>query len=210
VPPRRPETTVTPSPHRPARAFSLVELMIAVAIIAVLAALAVYGVTRYLASAKSTEAKQNVGAISRGATAAFERELALSENLTDGSKSSVAAHRLCGTAVMVPLEVPKARKYQPSTKSGEDYQSGDAQSGWMCLRYEMTQPTYYQYAYTRDGSPIAPSNPAKCATACYEAGARGDLDADGIVSRFARTGHVNAATGQLKASSQVFVENEFE
>jgi type IV pilus assembly protein PilA len=210
VPPRRPGTTVNPPPNRLARAFSLVELMIALAIISVLAALAVYGVTRYLASAKSSEAKQNVGAISRGATASFEREQAPSESVNEGNKSSAVSSRLCGTAVMVPLDVPKAKKYQPSTKNGEDYETGDAQTGWMCLHYQMTQPTYYQYAYTKDGSPIAPSNPAKCLAACYEAAARGDLNANGIHSVFARTGHINTASGKLKASSQVFVENEFE
>ena len=46
--------------------FTLIELMIVVAIIGVLAALAIYGVRRYLASAKTSEAKNTIGAISRG------------------------------------------------------------------------------------------------------------------------------------------------
>jgi type IV pilus assembly protein PilA len=50
--------------------------MIVVAIIGVLAALAIYGVRRYVASAKTSEAKNAVGAISRGAAAAFERRRA--------------------------------------------------------------------------------------------------------------------------------------
>src|SRR5262249_23716463 len=64
--------------------FTLVELMIVVAIIGVLAALAIYGVNKYLASAKTSEAKNSVGAISRGASASFERESAKAELLIPG------------------------------------------------------------------------------------------------------------------------------
>ena len=188
----------------------MIELMITITIIGVLAALAIYGVGRYLASSKSAEAKTGVGAISRGAQAAFEREMAAAQGVTEGSTSSASSHRLCGTAVLVPLVVPKAKKYQPSTKDGEDYSTGDSQSGWKCLKFYQSEPTYYQYGYAMDGSPMAPDNPAKCATACYEAGARGDLNANGIESQFARTGHINAATGRLKASTQIYVEREFE
>jgi len=184
--------------------------MIVVAIIGVLAALAIYGVRRYLASAKTSEAKNTIGQISRGATAAFERESTPPENLGEGKESVQASHSLCGTASKVPAKVPAGKKYQPLTDDGKDFESGDNVNGWKCLKFGMTQPIYYQYHYYKDSSTAAPNNPAKCTKDCYEAAAVGDLDGDGATSIFALTGEINTKTGKLKKATQVYIENEFE
>ncbi|MBW2456114.1 MAG: type II secretion system protein [Deltaproteobacteria bacterium] len=192
------------------RGFTLVELMIVVAIIGVLAAMAVFGLSRYLASAKTAEAKSIIGNVSRAAHASYERESMNAETVAEGSESTVTAHNLCGTAAPVPGFVPAGKKYQPITADGQDFESGNALNGWKCLKYQMSQPIYFQYLYTKNGSPAAPNNPAACGTDCYEAGALGDSDSDGVLSMFARTGVVNTATGALRASTQVYVENEAE
>jgi len=184
--------------------------MIVVAIIGVLAALAIYGVRRYLANAKASEAKQAVGNIARSAHAAYEREVMPSQDVNEGNESVQVSHALCLSALSVPAKVPAGKKYQPNTANGKDFGTGSDSEGWKCLRFRIDQPVYYQYLYTYNGSAVAPNSKAKCSADCYEAGALGDLNANGLYSRFAKTGQINTKTKALKAATNVYVENEAE
>ena len=135
------------------RGFTLVELMIVVAIIGVLAALAIYGVRRYLASSKTAEAKNTIGAISRAAVGAYEREVYGNQLLPDATSSSTIMHQLCKTLPgRVPAAPPPAKKYQPSTQDGVDFNGGDMLTGWKCLKFQMSEPIYYSYWYEQGGS----------------------------------------------------------
>jgi type IV pilus assembly protein PilA len=126
--------------------------------------------------------------------------------------SSATSHSLCGTATPVPMAaVPAGKKYQPNTTEGQDFETGDTGNGWKCVKFGMSQPHYYQYLYVAGGGIGEAANPAACGSGeCYTAGAVGDLDGNSVYSRFARTGEVNPSTHRLKASTQVYIENEFE
>lgn len=186
--------------------------MIVVAIIGVLAALAIYGVTRYLASAKTSEAKNTVGAITRAAVGAYERETYDNQLLGDGAVSATATHSLCKTADRVPATTPVGTKYQPQTGAGLDFNKGDNVTGWTCLNFSMTQPIAYSYGYvtgTGTGLSGATSNG-------FEVNAFGDIDADGAgavapgpnIATFARGADVR--NGQVVLSTTLFIQNETE
>lgn len=162
------------------------------------AAMGIYGVRRYIASAKSAEAKNSVGAISRAAVAAYEREL---------GPGPRPVHRLCGSSTAVPDAVPAGTKYLPD----EDYRSGDELTGWRCLRFEVTSPQHYQYAY-RQGGPY--KGPARGGPdpgpRGFEVSAEGDLDGDGKTSLFTRTGTLDPSTDTVVLSPQLFISDELE
>lgn len=153
------------------RAFTLVELMIVVAIVGLLAALAIYGVRKYMANAKTTEARNSLGAIVKGAQAAWNGDSLEATVLTIRTETTSVADRLCPDGPQVPTNVPAGEKYQSSV--------ADWTGGWDCLKFQMDGPQYYAYRYTVDG------------TNGFTAFAFGDLDGDSTLSTFSMAGSVD-------------------
>jgi hypothetical protein len=168
--------------------------------VTMLGALAFYGVRRYLHSAKTAEAKNTIGAITRAAVAAYERESFA------GALGSPVLHKLCKSAPSVPSAVPRGVKY---ASQSSDWQTGDDLTGWRCLKFEMSSPQYFRYTYTQGGPYLGPArggpDPGPDG---FEVAAEGDLDGNGKTSLFTRIGKIDS--GVIRLSTAIFIDHEEE
>ncbi len=176
----------------PSRAFTLIELMIVVVIVGVLGMLAVYGVRKYVANSKTTEARNTIGQIGANVAIAYEKESMAKVILTKGVTATVG-RALCGPAsATVPAAIASVtgKKYQSKQAAGTDWLKDEAtNTGFACLKFTMSAPQYYMYNYTSDGN-LAASPPV---TGTYfTATANGDLDGNGVASTFTLVGAVAA------------------
>jgi type IV pilus assembly protein PilA len=157
----------------------------------IFAVLGIYGVRKYIANAKTAEARNSVAMMGRDAAMAFENGSAL--------PSGRSGRALCPSASRsVPASIlsVSAKKYQ---SSAADWQVDAARhAGFACLRFSMTAPQYYMYSYKAHGT----STPGDA----FEAFAQGDLNGNGKMSFFKLTGTVDAS-GSLTVAPNLFEQD---
>jgi type IV pilus assembly protein PilA len=174
-------------------------LAASIPVLGVVSALAIHGVRRYIAAAKTSEAKFQVSAIGRAATGSYQA----GRGICASSGPAALGHG------PVPANVNAVRglKYVPSTATGVDFQTGSADGGWRCLSFSVSQPMHYQLHYNAGGNYQVPAASAEPVNG-FEAAAIGDLDADGTVAKFGLAGRVVGGLPVIKPS--LAIENEFE
>jgi type IV pilus assembly protein PilA len=140
----------------------------------VAAALAVYGVRRYISNAKQAEARNVLGQLAKDVVTDWEAER------PDGKPR--AKKKLVSYGA-VPKTVPQGVKYQSSEADWKP---------WYPLRFSMTAPQYYQYEIkaAKDGESA-------------EIIARGDLNGDGKTSQFKLLIKVDRSDNVLRVTPSI-------
>ncbi|HZS35303.1 MAG TPA: type II secretion system protein [Polyangia bacterium] len=172
------------------RAFTLIELMIVVAIIGVLSSVAIPSFMKYIRRAKTVEATMNVRKLFDSSVAYYESERSdlggniLAKQFPASVGPTPAANNCCGQA---------GDKCKPVAGTFD-------LPSWAALNFSVDDPYYYWYQYVSAGVETG---------ANFQAYAYGNLDCDSIYATFQRAGTV-LADRSVSGGSGLFSKNDIE
>lgn len=164
------------------KGFTLIELMMVVAIITILAAVAIPLVSKYLKKSKTSEASLNLRKIYDGEVAYY------SEEHTDSSGGLLS-------------KVFVAFSPEPAIPTDNKQTGNWDANGWGIIKFSSESPVMYSYSVEIDGVDL---------TASFTARAQGDIDGDGATSLFERIGVVNTTSGIVEGGAAIFTLDELE
>lgn len=174
--------------------FTLIELMVVVAILGVLSAIAVPSFIGYMRRARTSEAVQTLGSIYSAASSLYVAEH--------------AGRSITSTVVTSCVAEPTGMSPSVPSSTKQRFTGGD---GFNQLAFKLTDYVYYGYGFSSIGSPggITCFANSSAITNVYTFYAHGDLDDDSTFSTFELSVGSNGAN-QLYHARGLYVSKETE
>lgn len=169
--------------------FTLVELMIVVAIIGILAAVAIPAFSKYVKRSKTAEAAGHLNKMWAGSVTYFETDHVDAAGLS-------LAKQFPATVANVPGAECACQASGKCPGGGNEWQH----ASWVSLQFSIPDAFIYKPKYTSAGSGTSST---------FTAEAVGDLDCNGTLSNFKRLGAVDN-NGDVSGSKAPIITNELE